>query len=135
MPSTGGLYVWTPSRPVTASQGERTSEERQLLQQRDRKHSFSSLKGAQTFVPFLVSWQKWENSPASQELVDLPGDEGRGYSKTAELGSFLGGLLPGVPERDGAQTQGRVRARQPRAGGHPLSMPGEGRVGRGGRGD
>ena len=95
MPSTGGLYVWTPSRPVTASQGYRTSEERQLLQQRDRKHSFSSLKGAQTFVPFLVSWQKWENSPASQKLVDLPGDEGRGYSKTAELGSFLGGAARG----------------------------------------
>ena len=74
-------------------------------------------------------------TPASQKLVDLPGDEGRGYSKTAELGSFLGGALPGVPERDGAQTQGRARVRQPRGGGHPLRMPGEGRVGRGGRGD
>lgn len=40
---------------------------------RETGHSFSSLKGAQTFVPFLVSWQKWENSPACQKLVGLPG--------------------------------------------------------------
>ena len=72
---------------------------------------------------------------SKSEVSGSPWGWGKRLQQNCWAGLLPGGALPGVPERDGAQTQGRARVRQPRGGGHPLRMPGEGRVGRGGRGD